>query len=129
MRRLEQATEHQEQAALIQWVDIIPRLKGLVYAVPNGGLRNKTIAAKLKAEGVRRGIPDIAFDESEHGYHGLRIELKTKKGGLTLEQREWLKYLNKNGYYGVWCRGAAEAIEVFKWYIGILDIEPEKRKI
>lgn len=47
-------SEHQEQVALFQWAAYMektyPALREM-YAIPNGGLRNKVVAAKLKAEG------------------------------------------------------------------------------
>lgn len=36
----------------------VPELRWL-HAIPNGGYRDKITAGKLKAEGVKRGIPDI----------------------------------------------------------------------
>lgn len=54
-------TEHAEACALIKLVKLhenrYPALRYL-YHTPNGGQRNKIIAAKLKAEGVKTGVPD-----------------------------------------------------------------------
>lgn len=36
----------------------VPELRWL-HAIPNGGYRDKVTAGKLKAEGVKRGIPDV----------------------------------------------------------------------
>ena len=123
------ASEHQEQSALIRWADSIPALRGRIYAVPNGGHRHIAVATKLKSEGVRPGYPDMGFDEPNRGYHGLRIEMKTEKGYPTDVQKDWISYLNKNGYYAVWCRGWVEASDVIRWYISMTESEPGRRPV
>lgn len=61
----------------------------LIFAIPNGGVRGKIAAAKLKAEGVVRGIPDLYVPEWK-----LWIEMKRVKGGrLSQDQRDILRYL------------------------------------
>src|SRR5262245_57905739 len=56
--------ERQHQVALIKWVrsvkDAYPVLR-LLYAVPNGGLRNIKVARKLKAEVVMTGVADLCL--------------------------------------------------------------------
>ena len=53
-------TEHEEQAALIEWWGLYARWKSLppslLMAIPNGGYRSAITGARLKAEGVRVGI-------------------------------------------------------------------------
>lgn len=92
---------------------------GHIFAVPNGGKRSKATAGKLKAEGVRPGVPDLLLLLPCHGYHGLAIELKTEAGRLEKAQSDWLTHLIANGYkihvnYG----DADEAIRVIAWYLG-----------
>lgn len=55
------------------------------YAVPNGGWRTKSVAAKLKAGGVKPGVHDLHFL-----YRGVHheLELKIKPNGLSLEQKQ-----------------------------------------
>lgn len=54
-------SEHAESVQLMQLVRLHenkhPELRWL-FAVPNGGHRNKVAASKLKAEGVKPGVPD-----------------------------------------------------------------------
>ena len=94
----------------------MPDLKWL-YHVPNGGKRDVATAARLKAAGVKRGVPDIALDVPKGKYHGLRIELKYGKNKPTPQQQEWLDHLNECGYKAVVCYGAEEAIAVIKEYL------------
>lgn len=44
--------EHKIQCACVKWFAYAhPELKGLLFAVPNGGARSKATAGRLKAEG------------------------------------------------------------------------------
>ena len=91
--------ESQNQQALFRWAELsLSKYPGLemLYAIPNGGYRNKITAARLKREGVKAGVLDINLDVAGHGYHGLRIEMKSKKGYLTKAQGERIK---KNSEY------------------------------
>ena len=70
-------------------------------AIPNGGKRAISVAKKLKAEGVKRGVPDLFIPELK-----LWVEMKKVKGGSTSkEQKEWILYLNDCGYKAVVCKG------------------------
>lgn len=54
----------------------------LLHHIPNGGLRHKVVAAKMKAEGAREGVPDYFWPvRSVCGrYPGLYVEMKRQKG-------------------------------------------------
>jgi hypothetical protein len=66
-----------EQTALFSWAtwqeQLYPDLKWM-YHVPNGGHRNKATAARLKAAGVKAGVPDVVLPAPKGIYHGLYIE-------------------------------------------------------
>jgi hypothetical protein len=118
----EHPTEHVEALNLMRVVRLheprFPALK-LLYAVPNGGDRNKVVAAKMKAEGVRPGVPDYALPFPAQGFHGLYIELKSRTGYASREQREWLERLRANGYRAEVCRGWEAAWWLLCDYLGI----------
>lgn len=121
--RAQNPLESQEQQAIFQWAGImenhVPELR-LMYHIPNGGLRNKPVAVRLTAEGVRRGVPDMCLPVARQGYHGLYIELKRRKGGtVEPEQKEWIELLNAQGYKAEICRGFDEARAVIEEYLGI----------
>jgi hypothetical protein len=114
-------TEHQEQCALFQWAALhatkYPDLKWL-YAVPNGARTSMSTAKKLKAEGLRKGYPDIGLDVARGGHHGLRIELKRIKGSrLSPEQVAWHVWLKKQGYYCTVSYGWKDAADVLTEYL------------
>ena len=106
-------SEHDEQVAVVDWCawSRIP-----CFAIPNGGLRGKAEAARLKAEGVKAGVPDLCIPIARGGYHGLFIEMKFGRNKPTDEQMKWLSTLERNGYMATVCWGAEEAIAVIEQY-------------
>jgi hypothetical protein len=104
-------TEHQEQRDLVRWF----RRKYApvrIFAIPNGGYRSMTDAAKFKAEGLSAGIPDLFVPAWR-----LWVEMKRQKGGrVSPEQADWIKYLESVGYTCLVCPGSENAqaqIEAF----------------
>ncbi|MCK5606506.1 VRR-NUC domain-containing protein [Candidatus Pacearchaeota archaeon] len=114
--------EHDHQVALFAWAayDKRPELK-LMYAVPNGGLRNKAVAGKLKAEGVKAGVPDIVLPVARGGFHSLYIELKVGKNTVKANQRDWLDRLHGAGNMAVVCYGWDKAQKVIEGYLGLKE--------
>jgi hypothetical protein len=111
-------SEHQEQIALFQWAAYHPELRWM-HAIPNGGKRTIGVARKMKAEGVKSGVPDIFLPIPKNGYHGLYIEMKREaKSYVSSPQREAIAYLESQGYAVEVCKGAMQAIERIKEYMG-----------
>lgn len=115
-------TEGEEQATLFHWADMVkgkyPELQ-LLFHIPNGGERRKSEAARMKAEGVKAGVPDLFLPVARVNYHGLFIEMKRRKGGrVSDEQREWIGNLLANGYAVEVCRGWEEAKDAIENYLG-----------
>ena len=120
-RVAELPSEHVEQVRLFQWAHYAsaahPELR-LLFAIPNGGARHKAVAAKLKAEGVRSGVPDVALPVPRGRWHGLFIELKRQSGTRpSVEQRHWLTALEAAGYRATWCRGWEAARDEIETYL------------
>lgn len=114
------SNESIEQICLFRWAayssGAMSELK-LLYHIPNGGKRDIATAKKLKAEGVKAGVPDICLPVARGKYHGLYIELKVGKNKTTENQDMWLEALNKNGYYTDVCYGWEEASKVITDYL------------
>lgn len=89
--------EHELQKAYFQWARLHPEAKR-AYAVPNGGQRNVVVAAKLKAEGVRKGVLDVHVPLARGGAHGLWIEHKAGKNSLSPEQIDEAHALVDSGF-------------------------------
>lgn len=114
-------TEAQEQTLLFEWIQYssskYPELR-LCYHCPNGGSRNAIEAARLKAQGVKAGVPDIFLPCARGEWHGLYIELKRRKGGrVSEEQREMIRLLIEQKYKAVVCYGWEEAKTVIVEYM------------
>ena len=100
-------SEHYEQVRFvgkftIQYPDV------RIFAIPNGGHRGKLTAAKMKQEGVRRGVPDLYVPAWK-----LWIEMKRIQGGsVSPDQKDWHNYLRDIGDTVLVCRGSDEALEL-----------------
>lgn len=114
--------EAQEQAVVISWCKMqenkYPALKN-IYAIPNGGYRNKIEAKNLKLQGVKSGVPDLHLAYPNSFYHGLYIEMKWGKNKPTQNQEAWINGLSVAGYKCEVCWSSKEAIAVIKDYLGI----------
>lgn len=112
--------EHNEQAALFQMISYqtnkYPELE-LMFAIPNGGARHIAVAKKLKAEGVKAGVPDIFLPIARNGYHGLFIEMKVGKNKPTESQRNYLDKLEDEGYLIDVCYSSEEAYNLIMTYL------------
>jgi|TARA_Y100000310_G_C20701703_1_gene830603 hypothetical protein len=123
--------EHQEQIKLISRCRLssaglltgypkIPEL-GKIYSVPNGGLRTVTEASKLKNEGVRAGVLDLALDTAHGGFFGLKIEMKApgKITNTSDEQDDEIEFLDEGGYCVRVCDTWQKAWEHLLWYVSL----------
>lgn len=111
------------QQKLFEQLELIPYkgrvLKDFFYAIPNGGFRSKKTGGILKAEGVKKGIPDIHCFIAIAPYHSLYIEMKTETGDLSGEQEQVIQLLREQGHKVVVCRNLNSALnEIFK-YLGV----------
>jgi hypothetical protein len=107
-------TEEAIQRAVVKLLDQMRLLGQLEYfAVPNGGKRNLIEAARLKKQGVRRGVPDLVI--CLPGGRTLWWEVKTPKGGIRREQREWASWLTSNGYSHRFIRSLEDADHALKF--------------
>ncbi len=111
-------TEHELQASIMAEVALRANQDptwGLLFAIPNGGHRSKATAGKLKAEGVKAGIPDLFLPVPRNGYHGLFIEVKVGRNKRERVQSLWHIQLMEQGYevHTIW--------DDAEWAINVLD--------
>lgn len=124
-------SESSQQKALFAWaalnVGTYPALK-FMFAVPNGFFSDAAQKAKMKAEGLRSGVPDIFlpcafYDRKEQYYAGCFIELKIEKyrnsrnGGCSEEQMDFIEFASDQGYYCRVCYNWIEAKDVLIAYL------------
>jgi hypothetical protein len=122
-------TEHLIQSAFFDWARY-QNIDGidLLFAVPNGGQRHPLVAAKLKKEGVKPGVPDVLWPVQRGGFIGLAIEFKNGDGNPTKEQRERIDKLQKEGWCVAICWSWEAAARLLKGYAGMMRIEPIQSK-
>jgi hypothetical protein len=140
-------TEHAEQRAFFCWLLINNRqVWEHTFAIPNGGYRGEVQGGRLKAEGVKPGVPDIMlayphsgspyeyapgqWTKQQYGYAGLFIEMKrsTRKkataGKLGEGQEPWHDRLRSAGYRvdvaWTWQEAGAAVLR----YLGIPETAP-----
>lgn len=105
MRRKNKHIESGIQKACVRWFRIqYCQYAKLLFAVPNGGLRNAIEAAIMQDEGVVPGVSDLILLISRNGYTSLCIEMKRADGKQTKFQKEWQLLVEKNGSKYVICR-------------------------
>lgn len=104
-------TEHFEQRELVMWFrQTYPGVR--ILAIPNGGARSMATAARLKAEGVCAGVPDLFIPA-----WALWVEMKRQKGGVvSAEQKDWIAYLKGIDYEVLVCKGAEDAKNKIKGF-------------
>ena len=121
--------EEEVQKSVVKYLKL--KYPKVMYCASLGGIRTSfKQAVKAKATGYVKGFPDlqICFPmergvEGEGGthrggvYHGLFLEIKKdKKSYPTKEQKEWVAYLNEQGYCARVTKGLDESLEVIDAY-------------
>ncbi len=110
----------------------------LLFAIPNGGWRDKREAARLKSMGVKAGVSDyllpvtrsVKESNAEGTWFtdtykpGLWLELKSADGRPTESQLEWGRRMQEQGYEFKVCKGWVEAAKAICTYLGIEGISP-----
>lgn len=130
--------EGEMQRQLVKWWDNscvgfgIPHW--MLFAIPNGAalgfgkedyqIRNRGIRGRLlKLGGLRPGVCDLMLavpkqlNYRETSAHGLFLELKTPKGVVSDEQKQFIHDLRNQGYRVEVCRSLEEAVNAIKEYL------------
>ena len=99
-------SEDQEQAAFVQWFRC--QFPGeIIFAIPNGGHRNKATAARLKATGALAGVWDLFCPDRR-----LWIEMKRRDGvRLSRAQMVFGGHILRLGYRCMVAWGCDDAID------------------
>lgn len=129
-RKKRSQEESQMQRALMQWWHAQHRAFGvselMLFSIPNGGARTAVTGAILKAEGARKGAPDLMLAvpryrrevwKDEVWEHGLFLELKRRDGRLSPEQEVFHSLLRQQGYKVVVVWSLTEAINEITTYL------------
>ena len=116
-------TEAKIQSTMFQWFhNEHPELRGLLFHVPNGGLRSKVEAARMKGMGVVKGIPDFCFLFSGRAWF---FEIKDAKGRATPDQETIHSTFRQHGFL-VWI---VRDLEHFQKLIKAIMSDDKKNQI
>jgi hypothetical protein len=100
------------QSHCYQWAhNTFPDTRGLLFAVPNGGTRNKIEALQLKATGVVPGVADMLFLWKNNTY---AFEFKFGAGKQSPAQKEWELKVTSQGFDYFLVNDADAFKEIFK---------------
>ncbi len=111
-------SESQIQHDCLAWFRLqYPNLSLLLFAVPNGGRRDAKTGARMKYEGVLKGVSDLILLIPKKGYASLCIEMKTPKGVQSEEQRKWQREAERCRNRYVVCRSLPEFKKAVNEYL------------
>ncbi len=124
MSRHSEHDEHDEQVAVVNWWRAqYPRLSGLLFASANGLYlggtpRQRAVRwALFEKSGGRAGVADLFLALSSRGFHGLWIEMKSRTGTVSPEQKKFIADMREQDYAAYACKGADAAISTIKDYM------------
>lgn len=86
-------------------------LRGLLFAVPNGGARSALQGKIFKMTGVYAGVADMLFMYNNTVYC---IEMKNDFGEQSLKQIKWQTLVENHGYKYVICRSLSTFQRIIK---------------
>lgn len=135
-RRRRRNDESVMQRALVRWFDANARSKFglsplLLFSIPNGFNGDARRGSVMKAEGQRKGCPDLmlavpAFERTldeaianagKAVSHALFLELKTPTGRLSPEQEAYHEALRAQGYRVAVCRSLDDCVKTITEYL------------
>lgn len=102
------ARRHDEddlQRAVMVFLDWSLPPDAIAFAIPNGGKRSAREASRMRAQGVKAGVPDICVI---HRGRAAFIELKAKRGVMSPIQRDMTRRLVYCGAAVCLCRSVIE---------------------
>ena len=112
--------EKSEQEIFVRYCE----LKGIECVhIPNGfplgGLHNKfAYINSIKRQGYKAGFPDLMIFAKNTKHNIFFLEFKREKGGrLSEKQKDWIEWLNHNGYFARCVKGSQDAINLLEEYL------------
>jgi hypothetical protein len=111
-----QSEEALQQKCCFWFHNTYPNLRGLLFAVPNGGARSAKEGKALKLTGVVSGVSDLILLYKQKAY---MIELKTmqKNSKQSVNQLIWAEKVKEQGFNYNLVRSLDEFQELIKTII------------
>ena len=111
-------SESDEQIAAMDWLRAqYPKIAEHTLHIGNERKATYYMGYIMKRMGVLKGASDLFMAWPMGDYHGLFIEVKSKIGKPTPEQKAFIERMLEVGYQAKICYGADEVINAMKEYI------------
>lgn len=104
-----------QQECYMWFHNTYPKLRGCLFAVPNGGARSKIEGRLFKETGLVAGVSDMLFMFKGNTYC---FELKTVIGFQSEKQIEWQKVIESQGFNYFIIRDSSLFKSIIKSIIG-----------
>ena len=110
--------EHKMQCACVKWFRLeYPKLKDMLFAVPNAARRSARNGEYMKDEGMLPGVADLILLKSNRFYGALCVEMKKPGKYQRPVQKEWQKECEAAGNKYVVCRSLDVFMKVITDYL------------
>lgn len=107
--------ESKLQQACVRWFNLqYPHWRMLLFAVPNGGSRSLTEAVRFKKEGVVPGVSDLILLVPNSKMQILCVEMKTRRGQQTENQKFFQISIENSGNKYAVCRSFDDFVAIVK---------------
>lgn len=118
--------EHEAQKAVCLWWKcqhkaLGVRWENLLMHVPNGQNSSARAGSRMKAQGLRAGVPDLFLAVPRGPYHGLWVEMKSAAGTCSDAQKAFHPLLLAQGYHVQVCKGWDQATRAITAYLKLPD--------
>lgn len=122
IKEQQKISESTHQICLFRWAAYQtgkwPELN-LMYHIPNEGKRSRATGGRMRAEGLKPGVPDVCLPVARGRFHGLYIEMKAGSNKTTKNQDYWLEALAAEGYLTAVCYGWEAAAQKITEYMNL----------
>ena len=109
------------QSECVRWIhNEHPETRGLFFHIKNELDRpdaNAMLGARLRAEGIVKGVADCALMMKRGAYGALFVEFKTDVGRQSEAQKNWERIVTMQGYYYRICRSLEQFKEIINEYL------------
>lgn len=127
--------EHELQCAAVLWFRYqYAKYKKLLFAIPNGGSRSKKSyinnagqkktyspeAQRMIKEGLLPGVCDLFLSVPRGKYHGLYLETKWGRNGLSDDQYEFITEVKSQDYKAVVYRTLDQFMSEINNYMNLI---------
>ena len=109
--------EQKLQTAIVKYIRLA--YPNTLFTATMGGVKLNSWSQRnaLKATGYLKGVADLLIFESKESYKGLFIEVKTDKGKMTKEQKQFQIKSIARGYLCICCKGFDETKNIIDDYL------------